>query len=101
MAFLRRQRGPKEDLKGEHRAPGADRLTVRPFDCPADRPTEHTPSDDIPHLFCRESYHLGSNFGITLDPFGDGLGRLREVFLVILGLLKFVKNSPIESLWGV
>ena len=49
----------------------------------------------------RESYHLGSHFGSILGPFGGGLGGLKTVFLVILGLLKFVKNSPTLSLWGV
>ena len=52
----------------------------------------------IPHLLCRESYHLGSHFGTILDPFGGGLGGFKTVFLVILGLLKFVKNSPTLSL---
>ena len=33
-----------------------------------------------------------------LGPFGDGLGGFKMVFLVILGLLKFVKNSTTLSL---
>ena len=74
-------------------------------DRPTVRPTEHTPimqaGTHIPHLLCRESYHLGSHFGTILGPFGDGLGGFKIVFLVILGLLKFVKNSPIKPLWGV
>ena len=45
---------------------------------------------------CRDSYHLGSHFGTILDPFGCGSGGFKMVFLVILGLLKFVKNSPIK-----
>ena len=48
----------------------------------------------IPYLLCCESYHLGSHFGTILGPFGGGLGRFKTDFLVILGLLKFVKNSP-------
>ena len=41
-------------------------------------------------------YHLGSHFGTILGPFGDGLGGFKTVFLVILGLLKFVQNSNIK-----
>ena len=54
----------------------------------------------IPHLLCRESYHLGSHFGSILGPFGGGLGGFKIVFLVILGLLKFVKKSPIKPVLG-
>ena len=60
------------------------------------RPGLYSPAPPIPHLLCRESYHLGSQFGTILVPFGSGLGGFKTVFLVILGLLKFVKNSPIK-----
>ena len=54
----------------------------------------------IPHLLCRESYYLGSHFGTILGPFGGGLGGFKMVFLVILGVLKFVKNLPIKPVLG-
>ena len=54
----------------------------------------------VPHLLCCESYHLGSHVGTILGPFGVGLGWFNMVFLVILGLLEFVKNSPINPVTG-
>ena len=45
-------------------------------------------------------YHLGSHFGTILDSFGGGLRGFKKIFLVFLGLLKFVKNSPIKPVLG-
>ena len=58
------------------------------------------PAPPIPHLLCRESYHLGAHFGTILGPFGGGLGGFEMVFLVNLGILKFVKNSPNKPVLG-
>ena len=52
------------------------------------------------HLLCRESYHLGSHFGTSWGWIGWVLEWFKTVFLVILGLLEFVKNSHIKPLWG-
>ena len=64
------------------------------------RPGLYSLAPPIPHLLCRENSHLGSHFGTIWGPFGGGLGRFNMVFLVILGLLKFVKNSPIKPVTG-
>ena len=55
----------------------------------------------IPHLLCRESYHLGSHFGTILGPFGGGLDGFETVFLVILGLLKFAKIRVLNPFWAM
>ena len=59
------------------------------------------PAPYRPHLLGRESYYLGSHFGTILGPFGGGLEGFKLVFVVILGLQKFAKKSPIKPLWGV
>ena len=56
--------------------------------------TPHQTGTHIPHFLCRESYHLGPHFGTIWGWIGWVLGGYNTVFLVILGLLKFVKNSP-------
>ena len=52
----------------------------------------------IPHLLCHESYHLGSHFGTIWGWMGWVLGGFKTAFLWFLGLLKFVKKSPIKPL---
>ena len=74
------------------------RPTVRPSDRPSDRTYPYQAGTHIPHPLCRESYHLGSHFGTIWGWIGWILVGFKMVFLVILGLLKFVKKSPTLSL---
>ena len=81
-------------------------LGTNPPDRPTDRPTDHPigRGTHIPHLLCRESYHLGSHFGTIWGWIGWVLGGFKTDFLWFLGLLKFFQNSlvkPFETLFVV
>ena len=77
--------------------PDVLKTEVHIADRPSDRPSDRIwMGTHIPHLLCRESYHLGSHFGTIWGWIGWVLGGFKMVFLWFLGLLKFVQNSPIK-----
>ena len=48
----------------------------------------------------RGSHFLAARFGHQTCPEYMGFRSIQTVLLVILGLLKFVQNSPIKPIWG-